>query len=250
MVTEDFMQRLLIVTYGFLSYVIAMLAIVYSIAFVGDLYVPMTIDIGRESPAGEAIAVDLVLLGLFALQHSGMARQPFKRWLKSYLPAAAERSTYVLVSALLLFLIIWQWRPLPQTIWSITSEPAATIIMLLFWLGWAIVLISTFLIDHFELFGLKQVIANWQARAMPQPQFKTPYLYKLVRHPIYLGFLLAFWATPHMTAGHLLFAIATTGYILIGIWLEEHDLVGLYGDAYCDYRRRVPMIVPWPKGKR
>ena len=243
------MKRVLIAGYGVLSYVLAILAIVHSIAFVGNLYGPKTIDVGGESPAGEAIVVNLLLLGLFALQHSGMARQPFKRWLKSYLPDSMERSTYVLVSALLLFLIIWQWRPLPQPIWSITSEPAATIIMMLFWLGWAIVLISTFLIDHFELFGMKQVIANWQARATPQPQFKTPYLYEFVRHPIYFGFLLAFWATPHMTAGHLLFAVATTGYLLIGIWFEEHDLVAIFGDTYRDYRRRVPMIIPWPKGR-
>ena len=244
------MQKPLIVLYGIVAYALAMLSVVLSIAFVGNLGLPNTIDAGRTSDMGEAVVVNLVLLGLFAVQHSGMARQAFKRWLTSMLPQAAERSTYVLISALLLLLLIWQWRPMPEVVWSVTSEPLYSILMALFWLGWALVLVGTFLIDHFDLFGLKQVFANWKGTALSPPHFKTPLFYKLVRHPIYLGFLLAFWASPTMTLGHLLFAVMTTSYILIGIWLEERDLVALFGDAYRDYKARVPMLVPRPWGKK
>ena len=241
------MQKPLILLYGIIAYALAMLSVVLSIAFVGNLGLPNTIDAGRTSDMGEAVAVNLVLLGLFAVQHSGMARQAFKCWLTSILPPAAERSTYVLISALLLLLLIWQWRPMPEIVWSFTSEPLTSILMALFWLGWALVLFGTFLIDHFDLFGLKQVFANWKGTALSPPHFKTPLFYKLVRHPIYLGFLLAFWAAPTMTVGHLLFAVMTTGYILIGIWLEERDLVALFGDTYRDYKARVPMLIPWTR---
>lgn len=241
------MQKPLILLYGIIAYALAMLSVVLSIAFVGNLGLPNTIDAGRTSDMGEAVAVNLVLLGLFAVQHSGMARQAFKRWLTSILPPAAERSTYVLISALLLLLLIWQWRPMPEVVWSVTTEPLTSILMALFWLGWALVLVGTFLIDHFDLFGLRQVFANWKGTALSPPHFKTPLFYKLVRHPIYLGFLLAFWAAPTMTVGHLLFAVMTTGYILIGIWLEERDLVALFGDTYRDYKARVPMLIPWTR---
>ena len=241
------MQKPLILLYGIIAYALAMLSVVLSIAFVGNLGLSNTIDAGRTSDMGEAVVVNLVLLGLFAVQHSGMARQAFKRWLTSMLPPAAERSTYVLISALLLLLLIWQWRPMPEIVWSFTSEPLYSILMALFWLGWALVLVGTFLIDHFDLFGLKQVFANWKGTALSPPHFKTPLFYKLVRHPIYLGFLLAFWAAPTMTVGHLLFAVMTTGYILIGIWLEERDLVALFGDTYRDYKARVPMLIPWTR---
>ena len=241
------MQKPLILLYGIVAYALAMLSVVLSIAFVGNLGLPNTIDAGRTSDMGEAVVVNLLLLGLFAVQHSGMARQAFKRWLTTMLPWAAERSTYVLISALLLLLLIWQWRPMPEVVWSFTSEPMYGILMSLFWLGWALVLVGTFLIDHFELFGLKQVFANWKGIALSPPHFKTPLFYKLVRHPIYLGFLLAFWAAPTMTVGHLLFAVMTTGYILIGVWLEERDLVALFGDAYRNYMARVPMLIPWTR---
>lgn len=241
------MQKPLIFLYGIIAYALAMLSVVLSIAFVGNLGLPNTIDAGRTSDMGEAVVVNLVLLGLFAVQHSGMARQAFKRWLTSILPQAAERSTYVLVSALLLLLLIWQWRPMPEVLWSFTSAPMHAILTTLFWLGWAIALTSTFLIDHFDLFGLRQVVANWKGTALSPSHFKTPLFYKFVRHPLYLGLLLAFWAAPTMTVGHLLFAVMTTGYILIGAWLEERDLVALFGDTYRDYKARVPMLFPWTR---
>jgi len=242
------MQKALVLAYGIVAYALANLAVVLSIAFVGDMFISKTIDRGGEAPLEEALIVNLLLLGAFAIQHSGMARRAFKRWLSGILPAAAERSTYVLLSALLLLLLIWQWRAMPGIVWSVQSEPWYSILMALFWLGWATVLLSTWLIDHFDLFGLKQVFNNYWGDAAKAPEFKTPFLYKLVRHPIYLGFLLAFWATPVMTMGHLLFAVMTTAYIFIGIWFEERDLVSLFGETYRDYKRRVPMLFPWPRG--
>jgi methanethiol S-methyltransferase len=239
------MQKTFIAVYGVTAYALALIALAMSIAFVGDVFIDKTIDRGGEAPIGEAIVVDVLLLALFAVQHSGMARQAFKRWLTAYLPPAAERSTYVLVSALLLLLLIWQWRPIPSIVWSVSSEPAYSMLMALFWLGWAIVFISTWMIDHFDLFGLKQVYDNWRGQQPAAQTFATPLFYKLVRHPIYFGFLLAFWATPVMTLGHLLFALLTTTYLFLGIWLEERDLVSSYGDKYRDYKTRVPMIVPW-----
>ena len=241
------MQRTLILLYGIIAYAIAMLAVVLSIAFVGNLFDVKSIDNGPTGGAFEAAVIDLILLGAFAIQHSVMARQGFKRWLTSIIPAAAERSTYVLLSGLLLLLLIALWQPIPGIVWAVTSEPGRSILWALFGLGWGMVLLSTFLIDHFDLFGLKQVFSNWLGHHDTSPTFKTPFLYKLVRHPIYLGFLLAFWATPVMTFGHLLFAAATTAYIFIGIWLEERDLVTAYGEAYRKYKQTVPMIVPWTK---
>ena len=236
--------------YGIIAYAISLVAIVYSVGFVGDLWVPKSIDSGPAGPVLEAVIVNLVLLGLFAAQHSIMARQGFKHWLTSIIPQPIERSTYVLAASLVLLLIFWQWRPIPEIVWNVTSEPGRTILWAIFWLGWATVLFSTFLIDHFDLFGLRQVAANWQGKPAPSPGFRTPMLYQFVRHPIYFGFLLASWAIPTMTLGHLLFAVGITGYIFIGIFLEERDLVALYGDKYRDYRRRVSMVVPMPPKKK
>ncbi len=243
------MQRSLVVLYGISAYALAVVALAMSLAFVGDMFILKTIDRGGEAPIGEAVVIDSLLLGLFAVQHSGMARKTFKRWLTAFLPPAAERSTYVLASALLLLLLIWQWRPIPAVVWAVSSEPVYSLLMALFWLGWIILFASTWMIDHFDLFGLKQVYNHWRNSQAADPAFATPFFYRFVRHPIYSGLLLAFWSTPRMTVGHMLFAGLATAYIFIGIWFEERDLVTQFGEAYRDYRRRVPMIVPWLRGR-
>ena len=243
------MSRILILIYGVVAYVLAMASVLYAIGFVENIVVPKSIDVSSQSaPTHVALIVNTLLLGLFAVQHSVMARQPFKAWITRMIPAAIERSTYVLASALLLFLLFCSWIPMPDVIWSVSHPFIANILTGISLLGWGIVLVSTFLINHWDLFGLRQVFANWQQKPLAPPEFRTPLLYKIVRHPIYFGFLLAFWFAPVMTLGHLYFAIATTGYILIGVWLEERDLLATFGDAYKRYRERVPMLIPWPFG--
>ena len=235
------------VLYGLAVYVFFLATFVYAIFFVGGIAVPKDIDSGAAAPLAEALIVDLLLLGLFAVQHSVMARRGFKRWWTRIVPEPVERSTFVLAATAVLALLLWQWRPIAEpVIWSVDAPVARYALQALFWLGWAVLLISTFLINHFELFGLRQVWAHWRGRAIPTPQFRTPLFYRHVRHPIYLGFVLAFWATLLMSAGHLLFAIATSGYILIGIWFEERDLVAQFGERYRLYREQVGMLLPRP----
>lgn len=243
------MAGLFAVLYGFVAYAAFLFTIVYAIGFVGNLAVPKSIDSGAAGPLVESLIVDVLLLGLFAIQHSVMARPGFKRWWTRLVPRSVERSTYVLFASLALLLLYWQWRPMLEPIWIVEAPIAAAVLSAISGFGWILLVVSTFMISHFELFGLKQVFARLLGRELPAPQFHTPMLYKRVRHPIYLSFLLAFWATPVMTTGHLLFALATTGYILIAIQLEERDLIHLFGDKYRSYRSQVAMLLPLPRRK-
>lgn len=238
------MNRYLTIGYGAACYVVFLAAFLYAIGFVGNFVVPRSVDHGVSAPILEAVAVNVLLLGLFAAQHSVMARPAFKRRWTRLVPETIERSTYVLISSLLLFLLFWQWRTMPAVIWDVTWQPGRTALYVLFGLGWVTVLTATFMINHFDLFGLRQVYLAWRGQPYSDLRFRTSLLYRLVRHPIMLGFIVAFWATPTMTAGHLLFALATTGYILIALQFEEHDLTEALGDQYRDYRSRVPMLVP------
>ena len=243
------MGRQLALLYGVLCYLIFFATFLYAIAFVGGVFVPLSLDSDPAGPFAESLLIDAILLGIFAVQHSVMARPAFKRWWTRFVPAAVERSTYVLFSSLALILLFWQWRPLGGMVWQVDSLVARDVLWALFALGWATVLIGTFLINHFDLFGLRQVWLNWRRTPYTPPGFVTPLFYRVVRHPIMLGFIVAFWATPHMTLAHLIFAIATTAYILIALQLEERDLVRYHGEAYKQYQQQVPMIVPIPKSK-
>ncbi|MCC6608395.1 MAG: isoprenylcysteine carboxylmethyltransferase family protein [Burkholderiales bacterium] len=237
--------------YGVVAYGIGVAVLVYLIGFSGDVLVPASVDRGTASSLAEALGIDVLLLGLFAVQHSVMARRSFKRWWTRIVPRPVERSTYVLAVSLVLALLFWEWRPIAAPIvWRIENAAATQLLWAIFWLGWALVLVSTFLINHFELFGLHQVFARLTGREMPAPQFKTPLLYRYVRHPLYLGILLSLWAVPMMTAGHLLFSAGLSAYILAGIWFEERDLVAQFGERYRRYATAVGMLLPRRRGSR
>jgi protein-S-isoprenylcysteine O-methyltransferase Ste14 len=245
---EDWhMSRFLALVYGVACYLVFLATFLYAVAFVAG-FGPKHIDNGTPTSFASAMAIDLVLLGLFAVQHSGMARPAFKRWWIRFVPAPVERSTFVLASSLVLILLFWQWRPLPFVLWHVDDNVARLGVQALSALGWLLVLMGTFVINHFDLFGLNQVWLFANRRTAPDAPFVTRAFYRIVRHPLMLGFLIAFWATPTMTLGHLLFALMTTGYIVVAVkYLEERDLVAQYGETYRDYQRKVPMLLPWPR---
>jgi protein-S-isoprenylcysteine O-methyltransferase Ste14 len=238
------MRKLLTALYSVLAYILFLAVFLYLIGFVENVLVPKSIDSGPSGDIVGSLLIDAGLLALFALQHSIMARPGFKRVWTRIVPEETERSTFVLLASLALALVCWQWRPLPQTIWSVDDPIGSKALLAVSWSGWGLLLLSTFLISHFHLFGLSQGLARLLGHTPPEPAFITPFLYRWLRHPLYTGFILAFWATPRMTLGHLFFAIATTGYIFVGIWFEERDLIAYFGDRYRQYRATVGMLFP------
>ncbi len=243
------MAQILTLVYGFVAYGVFLGAFLYAIGFVGNIVVPKSIDSGTTVPLMEALVANVLLLTLFAVQHSVMARPAFKRWWTRIVPKQVERSTYVLLASSILLLLFWQWRPIPGVVWDAQSTMLGPVLLGLFGIGWLIVLLSTFMINHFDLFGLRQVTLYFQRRPYAPVSFVTRGLYKFVRHPIMLGFLIAFWATPVMTPGHLMFAVVTTAYILVALQLEEHDLLEADRPTYERYRRETPMLIPLPKAR-
>lgn len=243
------MERVVAFLYGAVSYLIFLVAFLYAIGFVGNIAVPKSIDTGLETPFATAFLINVVLLGLFAIQHNVMARPWFKKWWTRVVPHAIERSTFVLFASLLLILLYSQWRPMPGVVWNVENAIGRTVLQALFWIGWLTVLLSTFMINHFDLFGLRQVFLNLRGQDYKPLEFKTAGLYKLVRHPLMLGFIIAFWSTSRMTSGHLLFAIVTTVWILFSIQLEERDLLKFHGEEYQSYRKGTSMLLPIPKKK-
>ena len=241
------MKKILIILYGIVAYIIFLVAFLYAIGFVGNFWVPKGIDSGIETSTTEALLINIALMSLFAVQHSVMARPAFKKWITKYISPAIERSTYVLLSSLALLLMYWQWQPLTTVVWEVENT-MAMVLTVTFFLGWTIVFLSTFMISHFELFGLTQIYQNFKDEKLSYPIFQVNLFYKIVRHPIMLGFIIAFWATPLMTLGHLLFAVVTTAYIFVAVkFLEEKDLKKLIGKDYEEYQKNVPMIIPFIK---
>ncbi|MET6992074.1 methanethiol S-methyltransferase [Sediminicola arcticus] len=236
--------------YGLIAYLIFLISFLYAIGFVGNLIVPKSIDSGTETTFLTALLVNALLLSIFAIQHSVMARPAFKKWITGAISPAIERSSYVLLSSLALLLIYWQWQPIITIVWKAENETIAAIFTGVFFFGWLVVFLSTFMINHFELFGLKQIFDNLNGKITANPKFQTNFFYKIVRHPIMLGFIIAFWATPEMTVGHLIFSITTTVYIIFAVkYLEEKDLRKSIGKEYEEYQKEVPMILPFTKNK-
>jgi methanethiol S-methyltransferase len=246
------MSRIAIFAYGILCYLVFFAVFLYGIGFIGGFLTPTSLDGVPTSSLGHALTVDLALLAAFAVQHSGMARPAFKTWWKRFVPEAAERSTYVLLSSLALVALYIFWEPIGGVIWSAADGAVRNSIIGLYLFGWLLLLYTTFLIDHFDLFGLKQVWRRLLDKTYRAPVFRTPSLYKVVRHPLYIGWLMIFWAAPTMTVAHLIFALATTAYILIAIRFEERDLASAFGTTYLDYRARTPMLIPrlWSRGPK
>jgi protein-S-isoprenylcysteine O-methyltransferase Ste14 len=242
--SSGLLSRTLVLIYGTVVYAIFFGTFLYAIGFAGRFIVPKHVNSGMSGPPLYALAVNLVLLAIFAIQHSGMARRSFKRAMTGVMSPAVERSTYVLCSSVALIVLFAFWEPIPAVVWHVDNLAVAFSVQLISMLGWLLVLHSTFLISHFELFGLKQVAMNFIGRALPESSFKTPGFYRFVRHPLYLGFIIAFWATPTMTSGHLLFVAGATAYIFIGMALEERDLVAVFGEQYLQYKARVARLVP------
>ncbi len=238
------MKRYLIIGYGAAAYLLFLAAFLYLVGFVSNLWVPRTVDHGLPAPIGLAVLLNVLLVGAFGVQHSVMARKAFKAWWTRVVPPSIERSTYVVLSSAVLVLLYWQWRDMPAVIWDVRQPAGRLAIWAVFWLGWAIAFAATFMINHFDLFGLRHVFLAWRGKPYTELGFRTHLFYRLVRHPLMLGFLIAFWAAPTMTAGHLLFSIAITAYILIALQIEERSLVAALGDQYRDYQRSVPMLVP------
>jgi protein-S-isoprenylcysteine O-methyltransferase Ste14 len=237
-------QHIVTVLYGVVSYVLFLAVFLYLVGFVTDVAVPRSIDRAGEAPLGRAVVIDIGLLTLFALQHTVMARPGFKRWWTRFVPAPIERSTYMLLAGAALVLMFWQWRAIDTVVWHVESVPAPAIVYALAGVGWLTVLAATFMIDHFDLFGIRQVLDAWRSKPRDEAGFREVLLYRVVRHPLLLGFLIAFWATPTMTAGHLLFAVAMTVYIVIAVRFEERDLVDALGEPYRRYQDRVPKLMP------
>jgi protein-S-isoprenylcysteine O-methyltransferase Ste14 len=236
--------------YGLIAYLIFLISFLYAIGFVGNLILQKTIDSGTETTFLTALLVNALLLSIFAIQHSVMARPAFKKWITGAISPAIERSSYVLLSSLALLLIYWQWQPIITIVWKAENETIAAIFTGVFFFGWLVVFLSTFMINHFELFGLKQIFDNLNGKITANPKFQTNFFYKIVRHPIMLGFIIAFWATPEMTVGHLIFSITTTVYIIFAVkYLEEKDLRKSIGKEYEEYQKEVPMILPFTKNK-
>jgi methanethiol S-methyltransferase len=238
------MKRILIFAYGIFCYGVFLAAFLYMMGFLSNMLAPRSVDSGTNVSLAVALPINLALIVLFGLPHSVMARGRFKQWWTRLIPAVAERSTYVLVSTLTLVLLMWQWQPMTTSLWTVGYPPLRMLIWGLYWGGHGVVLLASFLINHFELFGLQQSYLQLRQRETSAPDFQTPLLYRVVRHPLQLGLLIVFWATPDMTTGHLLLALGMTSYMLVGLYFEERDLTTHFGDAYRQYQQTTPKLLP------